>query len=46
MAYTWDYFETYRLAQSDLERFLTDKFGHVNFFIDVGCKDAIPNLSH
>ncbi|KAA8615795.1 hypothetical protein PtrSN002B_010502 [Pyrenophora tritici-repentis] len=35
MAYVWDSFETYRLDQQDLEKYLTGLFGHYDFLITV-----------
>jgi len=35
MAYVWDSFETYRLDQKDLEKYLTKLFGEYDFFIKV-----------
>jgi len=32
----WDYHPRYRLDQSDLEWFLTETFGSLNFYITVG----------
>lgn len=32
---TWDIVPSYRLNKSDIEKFLTKKFGRVDFFIEV-----------
>jgi hypothetical protein len=36
----WDNFETYRLRQADLQRFLDDTFGVGDFSIAVGTLEA------
>lgn len=32
----WENFETYRLRQADLQAFLEDAFGTLDFYISVG----------
>ncbi|KAH8707102.1 hypothetical protein GQ44DRAFT_777491 [Phaeosphaeriaceae sp. PMI808] len=34
-AYVWDSYDTYRLRQLDLERFLADTFGEQDFHVSV-----------
>jgi len=41
MAYVWDSFETYRLDQKDLEKYLTKLFGEYDFFIKVSLQTLV-----
>jgi hypothetical protein len=36
MAYEWRYIASYRLNQTDLEKYLKKKFGNWNFYVEVG----------
>ncbi len=36
MTYGWRYFSSYRLNKDELEKYLKEKFGDWNFYIQVG----------